>query len=303
MGSPAAPRSLGAQEGPRTTPGLHDGQRAPHEGGRPVATSSAQPGALDATPAAQSATAEAGGSAPQNASAAPAPSAGLTYDQALAQYVGDFGRGQILNFVLASLVWIPNAMLILQLVFSMGNPVRDRAWECTDAADAACAAVLASASPEEGFCRLRRDQWAWTRPGDALVSQFDLVCSGKGGGRAGAGCCTSTSCHKQRQSRGLALSCDELAAAPDLTSPGPPDAWKSQASNSFFFVGYLIGSGVFGQVGAGKAHQQHQRIARVRPPPPTRLRPPTALPSRPPHSQPRSSLTRTGARHACLARQ
>jgi hypothetical protein len=120
---------------------------------------------------------------------APPSAAGLTWDQALAQYVGEFGRGQIINFVLASLVWVPNAMLILLLVFSVGSPVKDRAWACVDQGDVACAAVLASSDPTEGFCGLRRAQWRWTAPTATLTAQFDLVCGGEVGqlGAPGSG--------------------------------------------------------------------------------------------------------------------
>jgi hypothetical protein len=103
---------------------------------------------------------------------------GLTYDQALAQYVGECGRGQALNFVLASTLWVPNAALILLLVFALGSPVRDGLWQCTDGGDAACRAVLEAADPAAGFCGLARSQWSWTQRSAGLVSQFDLVCGG-----------------------------------------------------------------------------------------------------------------------------
>lgn len=93
----------------------------------------------------------------------------------------------MINFVLASLVWVPNAMLILSLVFSMGSPVRDGHWACADAADTACAAVRAAPDAlEAGFCGLRREQWRWTKPKATLVAQFDLVCRGERAAR-GAG--------------------------------------------------------------------------------------------------------------------
>lgn len=109
---------------------------------------------------------------------------------------GDFGRGQILNFVLASLAWVPNAMLILMLVFSSGSPVKDHDWKCTDAADAACAAALAAADPAAaGFCALGRGQWAWTRPQHTLIAQFDLVCKGeRAPGQQLAGLVANTMC-------------------------------------------------------------------------------------------------------------
>lgn len=130
----------------------------------------------------------AGPSAPAAAAAAACPG-GLTFDQALTQYVGEFGRGQIANFVLASLVWIPNAVIILLLVFSVGSPIKDKAWECVDPADPACVAVLTSTDPAVGFCGLQRDQWRWLEPSKTLVAQFDLVCKGErwlGVGRDGS---------------------------------------------------------------------------------------------------------------------
>ncbi|KAI8471458.1 MAG: major facilitator superfamily domain-containing protein [Monoraphidium minutum] len=128
---------------------------------------------------------------------------GLTYDQALEQYVGGLGRGQIINFVLAALTWLPGGVLVLLLVFSLGSPAAGRDWECTDASDAACAAALAGPAPAAALCELERGQWRWTRPGDTLVAQFDLICH---------------------------------------------DAWKAQVANSFFFVGYGLGAGAFGQL-------------------------------------------------------
>ncbi len=105
-------------------------------------------------------------------------SGGLTFDQALTQYVGEFGKGQITNFWLASLVWIPNAMLVLLLVFSVGSPVKDHEWACVDQADAACADVFSRLDPSKGFCGMERSQWQWTHPSKTLTAQFDLVCAG-----------------------------------------------------------------------------------------------------------------------------
>lgn len=111
---------------------------------------------------------------------------------------------QLLYYVGGSLLWVPNAVMILLMVFALGSPVADKAWACTDPADAACTSVLQNPDPaagQSGFCTLNPSQWYWTDPGSKVVSRFDLVCA---------------------------------------------DAWKAQVANSFFFVGYFIGSGLFG---------------------------------------------------------
>jgi hypothetical protein len=126
---------------------------------------------------------------------------GLTLDEALTKYIGDFGRGQLFIWTLASLFWIPNAVVILLLVFTLGSPVTDRAWECVNPTDTICQQALASPTPAAAFCSLGSDQWRWTTAGHSLVATFNLTCT---------------------------------------------QAWKTQLANSFFFVGYLIGSGLFG---------------------------------------------------------
>lgn len=61
---------------------------------------------------------------------------GLTFDEALTKYVGEFGKGQVRIFLLGSLAWVPNAILILMMVFANRNPLSDRQWHCTDPSDA-----------------------------------------------------------------------------------------------------------------------------------------------------------------------
>lgn len=111
----------------------------------------------------------------------------------------------------SSLLWVPNAVMILLMVFSLGSPVADKAWACRDPADSSCSSLLLNPDPaavQAGFCAMDRQQWEWTDPGSKVVSQFGLVCG---------------------------------------------DAYKAQIANSFFFVGYFIGSGVFGECVALRA--------------------------------------------------
>lgn len=79
---------------------------------------------------------------------------------------------------MASLAWIPIAVLILALVFGLGTPVKAHQWRCTAPADAACEAAFAADDPAAaGFCDLGRSQWAWTAPAASLTASYDLVCS------------------------------------------------------------------------------------------------------------------------------
>jgi MFS family permease len=111
---------------------------------------------------------------------------------------------QLLYYLAGNLLWVPNAVLILMLVFALGSPIADKAWACTDPLDSTCSSLLQNpdtAAVQSGFCTMDPSQWYWTDPGQKVVSRFNLVCK---------------------------------------------DAWKAQVANSFFFVGYFIGSGLFG---------------------------------------------------------
>jgi hypothetical protein len=80
--------------------------------------------------------------------------------------------------VAGSLLWVPNAVMILLMVFSLGSPVSDKAWACSNPADSTCNSLLANPDPaavQAGFCAMDRTQWYWTDPGSKVVSQFGLV--------------------------------------------------------------------------------------------------------------------------------
>ena len=95
------------------------------------------------------------------------------------QHIGGLGLGQLTNFVLVGLTWVPGAVLIMLLVFSIGSPAQDRDWACSDAADAPCVAALTAPDPGAALCGLERSQWRWTQPHATLTGQFDLVCGGE----------------------------------------------------------------------------------------------------------------------------
>lgn len=105
-------------------------------------------------------------------------SGGLSLDDALSRYIGEFGRAQIRTCIIASLFWVPNALLILLMVFHVSpNPIKQHWWQCTNATDATCTAAFSSADPSAALCQLPRSSWQWTQRSKSVVSQFDLVCS------------------------------------------------------------------------------------------------------------------------------
>lgn len=91
----------------------------------------------------------------------------LSYDEALTKHIGQFGRGQWLQVLWASLPQIANAAAFFLWVFVTINPINNHSWSCTDPSDAACTAVWQQDSPtSQSFCGLRTDQWQWTSQGE-----------------------------------------------------------------------------------------------------------------------------------------
>ncbi|GBF89512.1 hypothetical protein Rsub_02084 [Raphidocelis subcapitata] len=95
-------------------------------------------------------------------------------DDALTRHVGELGPGQMLTLVAASLSWISLAVAALAMAFLSADPVRARAFACTDAADGECAAALAAADAA-AFCRMRPGQYALEKRFSA-VAEFGLLC-------------------------------------------------------------------------------------------------------------------------------
>lgn len=91
---------------------------------------------------------------------------GLTFDEALTSYVGQFGRGQQLIVAAAALFSIPNAVVSLLWVFVCVDPISVRSWRCTSASHQQCSSVWQAADPHQAFCELPRDQWEWTDYGN-----------------------------------------------------------------------------------------------------------------------------------------
>lgn len=122
----------------------------------------------------------------------------ITIDEALA-VIGEFGWGQIWQYILVSSAWIPGAIQTLIPIFFLEDPVLKRWWKCENTKDSRCAAALAASPPD--VCNLPRDTWNWTHRNRSVISEFELIC-----GRS----------------------------------------WQVQASNSFYFGGFLIGACFWG---------------------------------------------------------
>jgi len=92
---------------------------------------------------------------------------GITFDDALVQYIGQLGRGQQWIVALSSAFYIPNALAFLLLVFAAVSPISKHYWTCKDPRDAACAAVYNSPKLSQvAFCSLQKEQWQFTSSGE-----------------------------------------------------------------------------------------------------------------------------------------
>ena len=90
----------------------------------------------------------------------------MTYDELLTMHIGQFGPGQWLSLLWASLSEIANAAAFFVWVFITVKPASSHSWGCTDTADAVCAAaVREGSSTTESLCSLSADQWHWTNQG------------------------------------------------------------------------------------------------------------------------------------------
>uniref|UniRef100_A0A061RDK7 MFS transporter, OCT family, solute carrier family 22 (Organic cation transporter), member 4/5 n=2 Tax=Tetraselmis sp. GSL018 TaxID=582737 RepID=A0A061RDK7_9CHLO len=100
-------------------------------------------------------------------------------DTLLIGSIGEFGYGQQLFYFLTQLAWIPAAFITLVMVFTTLDPVSQRWFSCVEGKyREECLVVLNSRKTDHtvDFCSLPRESYAWTRPHDSIVSEWDLVC-------------------------------------------------------------------------------------------------------------------------------
>ncbi|WIA39494.1 hypothetical protein OEZ86_005592 [Tetradesmus obliquus] len=179
----------------------------------------------------------------------PAAQQGLTFDEALTHYVGEFGKGQLRIVGAASLLGIPNGLIFLLWVMVTIDPIKNHAWRCNSAADAACAAVWA-APTSHAFCELPAGAWQWTNY-NSLVSRFNLIC-GDGWKVQFANSLMFVGCFigsglfgawSDRVGRKVPLfAASSLAAAATLVSAAGPSFWFVAAMR------FVVGIGAAGQV-------------------------------------------------------
>jgi hypothetical protein len=90
----------------------------------------------------------------------------VTFDEALAKWVGQLGRWQLTNLLAASLPLLGNAAAFFFFVFAAQSPVGSHGWACSSASDAACQAVWQQEHPtSQELCSLSPAQWHWTSTG------------------------------------------------------------------------------------------------------------------------------------------
>ena len=134
------------------------------------------------------------GRSPSSSSLQPGTGAG-SLDHLLTSQIGQFGRGQLLIMVAASLSYVPMVLVLMLMVFVSLDPVEARLWSCTNdtnsaagretaaaAAVAACQALLgapAGAMVTRSFCAQVfpvRSSFQWTQQNQSVASEWDLVC-------------------------------------------------------------------------------------------------------------------------------
>mmetsp|Transcript_31916 Transcript_31916/g.90651 ORF Transcript_31916/g.90651 Transcript_31916/m.90651 type:complete len:560 (-) Transcript_31916:317-1996(-) len=101
-------------------------------------------------------------------------------DTALQRSVGEFGRGQQLFYCLAQLAWVPAALQTLAMIFTGLDPIVQGWFRCpVGPHHDQCMQALTSegADPSQQFCLLPASAWVWTRRGDSIVSEWNLVCA------------------------------------------------------------------------------------------------------------------------------
>eukprot|EP01025_Chloroclados_australasicus_P042615 TRINITY_DN452_c0_g1_i1.p1 TRINITY_DN452_c0_g1~~TRINITY_DN452_c0_g1_i1.p1 ORF type:complete len:561 (-),score=50.14 TRINITY_DN452_c0_g1_i1:981-2615(-) len=107
-----------------------------------------------------------------------------TIDDAFINDIGEFGFGQQLLWLLASLMWLPAAGQTLVIVFLAFNPIELGYWECTQpTTDSQCLNLyqtqtqMSISDVTDELCNPNRGfEWQWTRPQYSVISDFDVEC-------------------------------------------------------------------------------------------------------------------------------
>ncbi|KAK9811048.1 hypothetical protein WJX73_009273 [Symbiochloris irregularis] len=98
----------------------------------------------------------------------------VSIDEALTHGVGEFGRGQLFIILQVGLAWVPAAAEMFVAASSSADATTQR-FVCSSAQDEACKAVAQHSRPD--LCSLARSSWQWSRPGQSVALEWDLICS------------------------------------------------------------------------------------------------------------------------------
>eukprot|EP00249_Psilotum_nudum_P016937 c26067_g1_i1 orf=345-2204(-) len=112
---------------------------------------------------------------------------GFSVDDILKLYVGEFGWGQLIHFVLTSMAWVTVALQAFVTVFAEKSPK----WRCSEPGLFGLTKVLAGedvpylntgvtsdiCTPESSMCSLDHRVWEWIgQKSQSTISQWELIC-------------------------------------------------------------------------------------------------------------------------------
>eukprot|EP01025_Chloroclados_australasicus_P053962 TRINITY_DN6395_c1_g2_i2.p1 TRINITY_DN6395_c1_g2~~TRINITY_DN6395_c1_g2_i2.p1 ORF type:complete len:599 (+),score=48.29 TRINITY_DN6395_c1_g2_i2:117-1799(+) len=133
----------------------------------------------------------------------------FTIDEALNSNIGQFGKGQQFLWVIASIGWIPAACQTLVMIFMASDPIEQELWQCKNSNSSVCMEIYYGQKADElSTSEVQKD---------LCDSSFDFEWEW-------------THPHRSIISD-FGLHCEE---------------WLGQVTNSLFFLGFLVGAGIFG---------------------------------------------------------
>lgn len=107
----------------------------------------------------------------------------LSIDDMLSKYVGDFGRAQLVHFVIVSLAWSLEGLHTFATIFADRVPE----WQCRPSVNlwspsnstlgASAGPLNMECSPSSSICSMDPSLWEWVGgKGVSIVSEWGLFC-------------------------------------------------------------------------------------------------------------------------------
>ena len=161
------------------------------------------------------------------------------------------------------------AIQTLVTVFTAMDPVAKRWWQCVDPDDKVCRAALASLKPD--VCGLPREAWQWTRRSVLALLPLKPLLAFKCFGRPARASCllvgtprrsrttAESSCVVVHQLTCAACHCNRQRSVISEFDLVCDMSWAPQAVNSCYFIGFLIGAGLWGMVSDRIGEQKFSR--------------------------------------------